>query len=255
MIKNLKSLSVVIVSSIFLIAIASASSFFIPPVNVVTASGSGPAPVTITYVSTATLGASTVYTYTAQPIGTAASDRIVLVAPFIRCLTTQTINSVTIAGNTATSIINVNNTTGGNSNNAAIFALAVPTGTTATIVVTATGACLRGSIGVWSMIGKSIVTATDTKSVSTGSSGNPSVSLNTGSNGAMIAMTSDGGGSSTGVTWTGVIENYDQIVGGVGGNNNSGASLNSNSGSPLSITATFSASSVDPALVSASWSN
>lgn len=214
------------------------------------------APVTIAYVSnnSATADANS-YTYTSQSIGTAASDRVVIVAAYgRRGAATNDISSITIGGAAATRIIVANNTTtGGNSDLMGVYALLVPSGTAADIVVTYTQTQLRGAVGVWAMYGTSgSVTARDSKSSAALASGNPTVNLLTGSNGALMAAVGDGSSPGT-WSWTGASKDYQITV--EAANDNSGAHANLNTSGTTVVTATASGTSTDPVLVAVSWAN
>jgi hypothetical protein len=85
------------------------------------------------------------YTFSSVGIGAAATDRIVAVCAQINAASTTTygISSITIAGVAATMAVRSSN-----NKNAAIAYAAVPSGTTATIVVTLTGSGTPGRCAV-----------------------------------------------------------------------------------------------------------
>jgi hypothetical protein len=114
--------------------------------------GSAGTPFSITYVSDNSFVGSSPVTFTSQAIGTADPTRIVVVT--IGTITSGggLVTSVTIGGSTANHATgaSTNNGTGGSGTD--IYYLAVPSGTTATIVVTGTSFS-RCVIGVYSVVG------------------------------------------------------------------------------------------------------
>lgn len=133
----------------------------------------------------------TTYTFAGQAIGTAAPDRYIFVSAHTD-VGGASPTVVTVGGINAT-LIQANDGVG-------IFMALVPTGTTATIVVTFSTSCNRCAIGVWSATGLSRVTPIDSsKATGTGVSGATNVIVNHG--GAVIAASTHAGGTS--ITWTG----------------------------------------------------
>jgi hypothetical protein len=112
--------------------------------------GANVLPKTIAFIgnnSNATDGST--WTYTSQSIGTAFADRLVVIALTGRDQNNSAvISSVTLAGNAMTKA-------GENATNqrayTAFFYLSVPTGTTATIVVTASAAFFGSTIAVYAL--------------------------------------------------------------------------------------------------------
>ncbi|WP_448005333.1 hypothetical protein [Agromyces bauzanensis] len=97
------------------------------------------------------------YTFSAQPIGAAASSRRVVVAIGCRHSSGITLNTVTIGGVAATK--DVTKIEAGGINETVIASAVVPTGTTADVVVTFTGgSAVRCTIGVWTLTGGSPAT-------------------------------------------------------------------------------------------------
>lgn len=145
----------------------------------------------------------TTYTYSSCSIGTAASDRRVHVGGW-SSNNTRTVSSVTIGGVSAT----INIQSGGVGNGTSFIATAnVPTGTTADVVVTWSGAQIRSAIGVWSSTGLTSDAAIDTDS----STADPAtVTLTTVSGGFVIAVKHNQGDVAT-FTWsgTGVTERFE----------------------------------------------
>jgi len=105
----------------------------------------------LTWISRAnTTSDSNSYTWSSQDVGTAASDRFVVVCPFgARKFVSGTLNSVTIAGNTMTEAANVSSP--GWSKTAGIFWYNLTSGTTADIVVSFSGNQFSSGIDVFTM--------------------------------------------------------------------------------------------------------
>lgn len=169
----------------------------------------------LTFLQTATddTNASS-YTFSAQSLGTAASDRYIVVTVGARAGTTETISSVTIGGVTAT--INVQSTS--NNNIASVCIANVPTGATGDIVVTFSGTMDRCGIGAWRATGVTSTTATDTGT----SIANPlttNLDINAGGFAVAIGRTDD----IATATWTNLTEKFDEEIG-AEGNFFSGAS-------------------------------
>lgn len=157
------------------------------------------------YIGTTTNSAGlTTYTFSSANIGTASSDRLVVVAIHLASSGSRTISSVTIGGNSAT----VNTTTNVGSVNGitTVFAyLNVTTGTTANIVVTASGICLACAIDVYTLTELSSFTPTDSDLASVGA--NPSVTSTAVVNGYVIASVTSVSGDA--LSWTGPTSDSD----------------------------------------------
>lgn len=93
------------------------------------------------------------YTYAAQNLGTASSDRKIIVAVHGRKSgANTTINSVTVGGISATIVVQDSNNLS-NSNTAGIAIASVPSGTTGNVVVVFGATMARSEIGLWSVVG------------------------------------------------------------------------------------------------------
>lgn len=158
--------------------------------------------------------ALTTYTFSSQAIGTAAVGRRVIVAAGSPANgASRTISSVTIAGVTATAIGSIAVGSGGGAfAEVQLFVLQVDTGTTASIVVTWSGAADRCSIGVWAAYDLQSSTPTATLT----SIANPQTgTINVSAGGILIAAANDFNSVPSPGTfaWTGPTENYDaQLV-------------------------------------------
>lgn len=121
-------------------------------------------PLTISYrTSDIRLTTTNSYSFTSQDIGTASSDRYVLVA----ITTTSTVGAISITGVTvggvsASLVHSQAHTTGSVWAIAAFYIAAVPTGTTATVAITTSSNQLLCRIGIWALTNLSSTTASDT---------------------------------------------------------------------------------------------
>lgn len=209
-------------------------------------------PVAIVYESTnSTDSGAATYTYTAQGIGTAASDRVVVVGIWGRDAgTTADISSVTIGGSAATQIVKarVNPV---NTNIAAIYALLVTTGTTADIVLNFNETMVRAGIIVWKMTGHGGVATADFTATDVTSSDPLSTTIDVPANGAAVAIAVNGSGSSNTTTWTGLTEAIDSVI---GTNTMTGANADFVAAQTgLSVQADWSADESESVLAVASW--
>jgi len=167
----------------------------------------------LTYRTSQAFGTlATSFTVTSAAIGTASSDRIVVV--IASTSNSIAITSCTLAGSAMTKAAASPAGTG----STAIFYLSSTSGTTATVVASTGGSTTRACIGVYTvLLGTTSATpsATQTVRTTTGTTGTlPSVTVPAG--GVFIAgMYSS---ASTGaVTWTGATENYDLVINGATG--------------------------------------
>lgn len=169
-------------------------------------------PVVLTYVThLEQAGGTSTQTFTSAAIGTAASDRLVIVGIVIGkdsgTWSANPVSSVTIGGISATQVGSQILCEGTATAALAIFAASVPTGTTANIVVTmaANGAT---DIVIWNATGLSSTTASDTKS-DNATPFTQSLTVPTGGFGIGLA----GGESVTSWTWTNLTERSDAASG------------------------------------------
>ena len=134
------------------------------------------------YRGTAEFGSGATATYTSYSIGTASSDRVVFVSVWGLGFTPRVVSSVTIGGVSATL---VTGPTGSLGNRVNLYRATVPTGTTATIVVTFSGNYANSGIDVWTASGVGTITTFNSNFVST-TANTLSVTINTASNGFSI---------------------------------------------------------------------
>jgi len=102
----------------------------------------------------------TTYNFTSYSFGDADADRVLIVACYLHHTSSaRTANSMTVGGTSATEVIE-QATAGGSS--ASIWIVELPTGTSGTISVTASGACQSCGIRALRVVGLSSTTAHDT---------------------------------------------------------------------------------------------
>lgn len=177
------------------------------------------------------------YTFSSQNLGTAAADRYIFVGVTSRSSgTTNTINSVTVGGVTATQV-ELQRTVTTVVNMAGLYIAAVPTGTTGDVVVTFNATTLRCGIGMWGATGLASATATDSD---VSSANAPTYAIDVVAGGFAIGVAYGADNNAPGATtWTGITEDYDGVSEGT--NVNTGASDTfETTQTNLTITATFS---------------
>jgi hypothetical protein len=189
-------------------------------------------------------GPKSSWTFSSLDIGSAAADRVILVGVTNGSGTVAAINGVSVAGNSATAIVQADGASSPNEERAEIWAVAVASGTTGDVVVTTSAADRGCGVVVWAAYGIS-TTAHDTAT----DAGDPmSVSIDIPAGGVCVgfcAVRSNSAGSSR-WTWTGLTEDIDGLQWGTtGGDIASGASLNpSTTQTGLSVTATYDGTEV-----------
>ena len=138
---------------------------------------------TLTYVGSDNRTAgSTIYTFTAEPIGTATSDRVIVVGAMLNAGGARTVSSITLGGNAMTSIVGTSS-----ASNCALFRISVATGTTADIVVTGSGASSGCFIVVYSLTGWGTVNTYASNS-NTGGGSTILTTVDTAANGVVIGI-------------------------------------------------------------------
>lgn len=166
---------------------------------------SGPA--VVTYVTNRVSTANqTIYTFSASNIGAEDASRVVVVGVFGNGnFTARTISGVTLGGVSMMPIVDAGNV----AVPLGLFALAVPAGTAADVVVTFSGGVVDAGIGIWSLTNLQSATPTDTDADTTASSP-ATVSIDVQADGVVIALT--GEDTSGSFTWSGITERYDAVV-------------------------------------------
>ena len=179
------------------------------------------------------------YTFSSQAIGTASSDRVVVVGTSGGSGATDAVSSMTIGGVSAVKAIGIVNNTG-----TEIWYATVPTGTTASVVVNWGGTKNRSGIGVWALTGVSGIGATNTSSSSTST-------LTVSGNEKDIVIVMWGGKDHSSVSISGVTENFDRDITGAGSQYIAGGSKKLTSSGSNAITVTPNAGATEVAAVSA----
>jgi hypothetical protein len=185
---------------------------FIPGMFPAAAAAAPKTPFGITYVATSKdASTATTFTFTNHSIGAADSSRIVVVGLADAGSGGNTISSVTIGGNSAAIAVQ----TSGTSTRVGIAYLAVPSGTTATIVATYSGSVSRCFVNVYSVVGAQNGTPFDTDGPAGGGTSSRSITIDAPIGGGVIAISTDGNADDT--TWTNATEDNDDISNGFDG--------------------------------------
>lgn len=146
------------------------------------------------------------YTFANQDIGAADAGRYILVGVTTRSSgTTNTINSVTIGGVTATEV-QLQRTITTVVNMAGLYIANVPTGTTGDVVVTFAAGTQRCGIGMWRAT--DLASAVPTDSGKSGADA-PTYDIDVDAGGFAVGV-AYGADNSGATTWTGITEDYDE---------------------------------------------
>lgn len=214
-----------------------------------TATGTVAAPVVSSFLSGNDLvdNASASKTWAGLSLGTAASDRKIIVGVTRRIGTgTLVINTLTVGGVSATRIATFNIASG---YQIEFWGAAVPTGTTGDVVVNVAEAGVgRISVILWRTTGVQSFTATDSKTDNTISSRTLAVSLNVSANGAGFAATYFNQGNLATTVWSGLTERY-STASSDGGARVDGASADfATAQTGLSVSEVFTIATIDPTI-------
>lgn len=152
-------------------------------------------------------GTASSYNFASRSIGTAASNRRVLVGVAGRKGgTSPTVTAVTVGGVSATELVQAENES---ANVVAFFMAAVPTGTTATIAVTLDAQSDRLGVSVWAIYDLASDTPTDT--ATDVSDDEPmDVSLNVAAGGMAFGVGFGANWPSN--TWAGLTEDFETVL-------------------------------------------
>tara|TARA_R110002020_G_scaffold467684_1_gene691461 strand:+ start:358 stop:1017 length:660 start_codon:yes stop_codon:yes gene_type:complete len=154
-------------------------------------------------VSTADLAA---YTFSGVALGTAATNRHIVIAATTAGGSAADASSVTVGGVSASLVVRAS---GSDHTRAELWIASVPSGTTGDVVITWSGTKDRCGYAAWAMYGAS-ASASDT---ATDSDTTPSFTIDVPANGYLIAGAGFNGPSSVPTaTWTGVTEDYDETT-------------------------------------------
>ena len=200
-----------------------------------TAAAGGPAAIAFAAAASSSANAAA-YTFSAHSIGTASSDRHVVVCVAFGDTGANSVDFVTVGGQSCTQIAAIQN--GSFEAFAGIFITDAPvtSGTTADVIVDLANFANNCGIGTFALTGLSSITATDTATTTTDGSAQ---SLDINADGVAVGVTSFDG---TSVSWTNMTERYDANTEGTAGH--SGASTTSATTQTLSVTSTVSGSNL-----------
>lgn len=149
------------------------------------------------------------YTFSAVGIGTASSDRTVIVAAFSRNSgNTASISSVTVGGSAATERASANYNISGGSSVCGLYTIPYPTGTTADIVVNLPSSYARAGVAVYAVYGLVSVTPSATASATNATTLNLNTNVTEGSVCIGAVYTNPNGSA----TWTGLTEDLDILI-------------------------------------------
>lgn len=189
----------------------------------------------------------TTYTFAGQAIGSASSTRHVVVAVSLICSATRTISSVTVGGIAATAVV-TDDVTNFYFYRLSLYIVAVPTGATADVVVTASGACEAAAISVWAAYDLDSATAVDSDVSPDFVSPFDIPSINTSADGLLFAATTFVGDSAASASWTNATERSDlssSFLGVFAGNSAADADT---SGAGVAVTVATTAGALDAGL-------
>jgi len=154
-------------------------------------------------VSTADLSA---YTFSGVALGTAATNRHIVVAAATGTASAADVSSLTVGGVSASLVVRAS---GSDHTRSELWIASVPSGTTGDIVITWSGTKDRCGYAAWAMYGAS-ASASDT---ATDADTTPSQTIDVPAGGYLIAAFSgNGSGAARTATWTGPSENYDETI-------------------------------------------
>lgn len=149
------------------------------------------------------------YTFTSQNLGAAEATRCIIVTVTSRRTGAPVLNSVTVAGQTAT-ILRQTATALVNNNIAAIALVSLPSGTSGNVVVTFSGTMLRCQISMYRATG---INATPIDVDSDNVNGDPTVNLDIPANGYALGVAATD--ASTTCAWTNLTEDFDTVLEGL----------------------------------------
>lgn len=194
-----------------------------------------------TALGSGSVTATNTYMFTGASIGAAATGRLVIVAVSYVTVAAATA-TCTIGGNAATEIAGCARRTASGASvevQVRLYALTVNTGTTANIVLTTSSNATIFNIAVWAAYDVISTTPVDASNAWANGISTLTLSLNNSPGGVVCAYAVEPGS----VTWTGLTEDYDAIIGGtLWQSGASGAFTSGNT--PLAISTTSSTGAV-----------
>lgn len=206
---------------------------------------------TVTYVTLVdNATAQTTYTFTDASIG-APGLIVVAYHTEVQGSTPRTFVSATIGGSAATSVV-TRAQTGVNSTTTGLISRRITSGSTATVSITMSGACLRARIAIWSINNNVSDTAFTTASAGAASGTGLSLTLNSVPANAVGMVAQTNGVENTAITWTNATERYDSQIG-AGATQASGADFFTTASGNRTITTTHISSSQALSAAAAVW--
>lgn len=200
--------------------------------------GGGGAPVAASFIGSDVSDADqTSYTFAGKSLGTASSDRLIVVAVSYRHSTTS-ISSITVAGQSCTIDAGANIFVA--PSGIAIGIAEVPTGATGDIVVTFASTAASCGVGWWAVTNVQSLTPVDTVESNASGTSLSLTGLATSPGGAAFFAGMDEGNTLT-FTWSVATERYDEVVDAGLGHTHTGASMLTD-GSTINETLTPSSS-------------
>ena len=145
------------------------------------------------------------FTFSGVALGTAASNRHIVIAALTATASAADANSVTVGGVSASLVVRAS---GGDNSRAELWIASVPSGTTGDVVIVWSSAKDRCGYAAWAMYGAS-ASASDT---ATDGDTSPSFTIDVPAGGYLIAAAVPSAGSVATATWTGVTENFDEVM-------------------------------------------
>lgn len=186
---------------------------------------------------------ATIYTFPAMSLGAEASDRhiLILVNAGLTSSSVPPISSITVGGNTATSVKEITHTNLGFSIRSAVWIVAVPTGTTGAVVITfasSMGRCAAALLRVTGLASAAAyATASDTVNPCT-------KTIDVPAGGLLVGTSCTALSSGTPVcAWTNLTESYDTPITGSTTGTSGAFDTFASAQSALSITANWSGGS------------
>ena len=210
----------------------------------------------LTFVSSiSTSGAKTVFGFGSVSIGTATSDRYVLLQLGLGANTAlMSLTSVTVNGTAAAQVVLAN--TGGASFNriSAIYGILVPNGTTASVTATITGTSAGCVIGSYILTSWNSTSAISTATVTTTTAGVSSLTTSISNVDGGVVMGVSGNFINSTASWTGLTLDYQAVATGSTIFTSTGASLGPQAASAArQITSTFNGTNDKLAMALASF--
>lgn len=155
---------------------------------------------------------STSYTFSSVNIGTAASNRLVVIVVLGRptVVASRIINSATIGGVSATLVSNESS-----GNPAAIISAVITSGTTADVVINWNSSmdnCVISSYSLYDLNSTTAASSVAAQGASAWVSGKITVELSVQKDGISIGGVTTSATTGTPATWSGLTEDYDQVV-------------------------------------------